>query len=646
MLQIDNVAEYIFSILEELDKKEDFSHKNIIIYEFSAQAKVAVAYLKKKGALSVSIVDHNTLNWGKNYNGITISVPKEELGKASDETIVIVFDHGHEKKEEVLKINSSLENRIYEIDRFNYADFPCRLKKPKMAEAIELHQVHAELLELMKYFHEFCRKHKLQYFLDGGSLLGAVRHKGFIPWDDDLDVTMPMPDYLKLCKLLSEDCDRKYEFWCLHEDKQETLSVSSISRLLLRNVVTDCSHYPIHKMEGMGLDIWALAGFPDDVQEQQYYSLELEYMGDYWKENVIIPYGRTSNFREMYESAQARLLKKMTAYDYDKCNYVGYAYCGKILHVLDKKNRAFPKRIFSEAVLLEFEGEKFYCPKEYDSYLTGCFGDYMQLPPLEERRSVNSGVIYKLSDISREAGMRLKGKIEEISYKETKTFFKNRAYKYNPENPYSVTMYQDNQKELVIERNQKEVEILYPKLDINKESRILDVACGIGRWADAIRDEVKEYWGIDFSNELIDIANSRNERENFHFMACDLQNMEVALKGKKYNTVLLIGILVYLNDADLKNILTGIERMCDEHTIICIREPISSDERLTLKKFYSEELHDDYNAIYRTRNELVSIFEETFLEKGFKISDERALFEEKELNNRKETYQYYLILKR
>ena len=69
--------------------------------------------------------------------------------------------------------------------------------------------------------------------------------------------------------------------------------------------------------------------------------------------------------------------------------------------------------------------------------------------------------------------MRLKGEKAEICYEETKEFFKKRACKYNPENPYSVTMYQDEHKELVTERNRKEIEILYPWLGIGKSSRIL-----------------------------------------------------------------------------------------------------------------------------------------------------------------------------
>ena len=77
--------------------------------------------------------------------------------------------------------------------------------------------------------------------------------------------------------------------------------------------------------------------------------------------------------------------------------------------------------------------------------------------------------------------MRIKNKVENIDYKETKLFFKKRAEKFQENNPYSVTMYQDNNAEIVKQRNKKEIEKLLPKLHIEKNSRVLDVACGIGR---------------------------------------------------------------------------------------------------------------------------------------------------------------------
>ena len=230
-----------------------------------------------------------------------------------------------------------------------------------------------------------------------------------------------------------------------------------------------------------------------------------------------------------------------------------------------------------------------------------------------------------------------------------KAVFFNRAEKFNADNPYSVTMYQDNNKELVIERNRKELEKLLPLLKLNDESKVLDIACGIGRWADALPNSIKEYCGIDFSEGLISIANERNEKEQFCFLEGSIINVEQVLgrNGKgKYNIILMIGILMYLNDDDMSFSLEQVERICEEEATICIREPIGIRERLTLKDFFSEELKDSYNAIYRTREELFGFFEKTFFNHGFQIVEEGFLFDGESLNNRKETSQYYFVLHR
>lgn len=245
--------------------------------------------------------------------------------------------------------------------------------------------------------------------------------------------------------------------------------------------------------------------------------------------------------------------------------------------------------------------------------------------------------------------MRIVKETAEIDYTETQRFFQNRAGKFRPENPYSVTMYQDNNADLVKERNRREVEKLYPLLRLDEGSRVLDVACGIGRWADAIEDAIEEYCGVDFSGELIEIARGRNGKKNYRFYEGAAYEIEEVLERHgcgKYNVILLIGILMYLNDKDMECALEQIGKVCQEHTTICIREPVGICERLTLKGFYSEELDDTYNAIYRTREEMLKIFSDTMLKNGFQIQEEGFVFEEANLNNRKETAQYYYILKR
>lgn len=246
--------------------------------------------------------------------------------------------------------------------------------------------------------------------------------------------------------------------------------------------------------------------------------------------------------------------------------------------------------------------------------------------------------------------MRIKKEITNIDYNKTKNFFQNRASKYKEDNPYSVTMYQDDNAELVRMRNEKEMNKLIPRLQLTEKSKVLDIACGIGRWADRMPEYITEYFGVDFSDELVEIARKRNKKSNVSFAQGAATDIEAVLKEQEkgpFDRALLIGILMYLNEADVKSMFEQLGRVCQDHALICVREPIGLDERLTLQNFYSDELKDDYNAIYRTRNEVVSCMQEGLLAKGFVIKEEGFLFEEDQsLNNRKETAQYYFILER
>ena len=243
--------------------------------------------------------------------------------------------------------------------------------------------------------------------------------------------------------------------------------------------------------------------------------------------------------------------------------------------------------------------------------------------------------------------MRIKQKTIDLDYKKTKDFFEKRAQKYDRDNPYSVTMYQDNHPDLVKKRNEYEINKLLPYLSLNDNSKVLDIACGIGRWADAIKKPINYYLGIDFADNLIKLAKERINSPNMEFAVSDINSVENVIQDKKFNVILMIGILMYLNDNDLMVLFEKIEKICEERAIICLREPIGLNERLTLKDFYSKDLYDDYNAIYRTDEEIKKTLRGVLLSKGFNIIREGFLFEnEDSLNNRKETAQYFYILER
>lgn len=227
---------------------------------------------------------------------------------------------------------------------------------------------------------------------------------------------------------------------------------------------------------------------------------------------------------------------------------------------------------------------------------------------------------------------------------------KNIIEKYNEENPYAVTMYRDNDPELVKQRNMQEIEKMLPLLQLSENSRVLDIACGIGRWSDAITTKIEQYCGLDYCENFISKACELNKgKDNRFFFVGGCNDVNDCLKRNnhtgRFNRILLMGVLLYLNDDDIKAVFREIYEVADDHTVVLIRGPIALEERLTLKRHFSEELDDTYNAIYRTRDEMVAFMDENLFKHGFKIKEEAFLYDES-LNGHKETQQYYFVLER
>lgn len=243
--------------------------------------------------------------------------------------------------------------------------------------------------------------------------------------------------------------------------------------------------------------------------------------------------------------------------------------------------------------------------------------------------------------------MRIKGKKVDIDYEKTREFFEARGDKYNEAHPYVTTMYQDNNPQLTEARNQEEIGRILPLLNLDKDSRILDLGCGIGRWADATGDDILSYLGVDFSRSLIEIARARNTRRQFSFeqmSVCDFEEYYHNHTLAPFNRLIIAGVLTYLNDTDVERVFCMLPKILTEGAVAYIREPVGIEERLTLKDFYSQELAHDYHTIYRSADE----YKRMLLEyaPAMDILKEGFLFGNPALNNRKETSQYYFIMRK
>ena len=235
--------------------------------------------------------------------------------------------------------------------------------------------------------------------------------------------------------------------------------------------------------------------------------------------------------------------------------------------------------------------------------------------------------------------VRLYGKKEKIDKKNVKEFFDRRTNE-KVDNLMTITSF--HEKENLDQRKNEEYEILLKNIDFTGK-KILEIGCGLGRWADFFYDKCELYLGIDYVENLIEIAKKNYKYDNCYFQvmsALDINIDELIIKPP-FDIIFIAGVLIYLNDEDIKKLINEINIMTSEKKIIYIRETISIiGTRLTLKDFYSEELKVDYNAIYRTEEELLEYFKEF---KNIKSIEKEEIY--KNLNDFEETSYEYFILK-
>ena len=225
-----------------------------------------------------------------------------------------------------------------------------------------------------------------------------------------------------------------------------------------------------------------------------------------------------------------------------------------------------------------------------------------------------------------------------INSNDTKLFWLNRAKQAI--NLASVLLGADKGSKAQLKRNLKEKEILISLINNKKDLKILDIGCGIGRWADNLIDNIYSYIGIDYSKGFIEYANEKyKSNDNIKFYEMSLLNISDDLLSKKFDLIICSGVLMYINDDNLSTVLMNIKKMLGGY--FYIQESISiMDKRLTLNNSKSEALKTNYSAIYRMSSE----YEKIFKDLKFNIIDTKLLLDDK-TGARKETSARYWFLR-
>ena len=270
----------------------------------------------------------------------------------------------------------------------------------------KMKKVWAVELDLLQKFAEVCERNNLNYFLDGGTLLGAVRHKGFIPWDDDADVIMPREDYDRLFQIAEKEFEYPYFF-------QTTLTEDDFFRThaQLRNSKTTGFIIEDGKKNinrGIFIDIFVLDGIPDNKIRRYLFKKELEYHKKVLYIQNDIEYAKLIRREKLLYLFYQQVYR---LYPYKK--YFQY-FNKKVLAKFSNKNTKlvgditldwrtnvqWPREWFGEYIYLSFENLQLRAPRYYHEVLTRQYGDYMKIPEnVNDKNGKSHGAIIFEPDI-------------------------------------------------------------------------------------------------------------------------------------------------------------------------------------------------------------------------------------------------------
>jgi lipopolysaccharide cholinephosphotransferase len=271
-----------------------------------------------------------------------------------------------------------------------------------MEDKTYLRKLQLTELEILKEIHRICKKNDIKYYLIGGTLLGAVRHGGFIPWDDDIDIALPRKDYEKFCSVCEDELAPIYQIRNIKTDKGFWLNYSKIEKK--NTIFVECGGTTITPKPGIFVDIFVLDKVPSEngfikrivTRLVKYTTAEIYYRQlNNSKRNIrsklyFLPLS-ICRLKDLF--VVSNYLQNLFTASSESGYYINYGsqYPGN--------KETYPIKAFGSPIEMKFEDGCFYVPEDYSYVLGHVFGsDYMQLPP-EEKRINHSPVEISFGDL-------------------------------------------------------------------------------------------------------------------------------------------------------------------------------------------------------------------------------------------------------
>lgn len=378
----------LFSNLNQLIQDGKFEGKKIILFGAGFPSYVIAGYLQERDYIISAVIDNSAPALPDTFHGIPVKLPEEELAEFQDNVVVLIasahFAAMCSQLETMSCANGTYKYGTHIFDVIDYDQIVKNLRGSIPSEKIlSLQEIQEEEFKLLQYAKRVCQENQLTFFLSDGTLLGAIRHKDFIPWDDDVDISMPYNDYKKFLKIVEVDGI----YGIVNNETCPTFKYG-FSQLTNPAIFRQIIGFPIPSAGNLSIDIFPIYSIPDE-EEKRRSVLEKNLV----QKNALRCRLSYETNKEEYLATRESLIHMWEEIGFEKTKEVISTGAG-VRTVRDNSTEIIlPYEAYASAVQKEFHGELFPVPIGYDEVLTVMYMDYMVLPP-EEKRTHGHGVYY------------------------------------------------------------------------------------------------------------------------------------------------------------------------------------------------------------------------------------------------------------
>lgn len=266
------------------------------------------------------------------------------------------------------------------------------MEKDKIYRELSTDEIKKIELEILLEFDEFCKNNDLQFYLCGGTMLGAARHKGFIPWDDDIDICMLRKDYDRLIQVYNKN-RRKFpknlKLICYENNDFDAPYI----KVLNKNTLIEENNFNKKDGNSLWIDILPVDGLPSDKRKVEKIYRKTAFWRRIWQLSIVkIGYGK-NKFKIIIKPffsllakiigqkrCAKRIIKIAKKNEVESSDYVGIVTWG-----LYGPGERMKKSEYLKSVNVKFEGYDFFAMSCWDSYLKNLYGNYMEIPPENKR---------------------------------------------------------------------------------------------------------------------------------------------------------------------------------------------------------------------------------------------------------------------